>query len=322
MPPASAESDLLSTTTFTTPIASKIWRSLKRWRTIRIGPVSLLFRIGRAVHVTPMSRARARVASKRHEAWTEHRSSASPQLKEAHAQNHGEIAVIVGAGPGLGHALAWKLADAGMAVVLASRNAKRLDALAADIVRAGGTAFAYGCDATDEASVQSLFKHVASQHGIPHLVVYALQNFGPGNLVDIELAAFEDGWRHNCLGAFLVARQAARTMLSAARGSVIFIGSTSSVLGRAGHLNLAVGKFGQRAIAQVLARELWPKGIHVAHLVIDADIHEGEPRDDEGPQSNPADIAEILLGIHRQPKSAWTSEIDVRPSEERFWEHC
>jgi NAD(P)-dependent dehydrogenase (short-subunit alcohol dehydrogenase family) len=219
----------------------------------------MLFKIGRSVHVTPTSRARLRAASHRHEAWTEDRASTSPHLhdtRDVHKKNHGEIAVILGAGPGLGHALAWRLANAGMAVVLASRNAKRLDALAADIVQMGGAAFAYGCDATDEASVASLFKHVQSQHGTPHLVVYALQNFGPGNLIDIELCAFEDGWRHNCLGAFLVARQAARAMLSAARGSIIFIGSTSSLLGRAGHLNLAVGKFGQRAIAQVLAREL------------------------------------------------------------------
>lgn len=209
-----------------------------------------------------------------------------------------------------------------MAVILASRDAERLDVLAEEIAREGGAAFAYGCDATHEASLAKLMRVVVTNHGVPDLVVYSLQYFAPGYAVDVELSAFEEAWKHNCLGAFLVAREAARAMLPKERGTIVLVGSTSSLIGRAGHLNLAVGKFGQRAISQVLARELWPKGIHVAHVVIDADIYEGELRDDGGPQSQPIDIADIVLGVHKQPRSAWTSEIDVRPSGERFWEHC
>lgn len=218
--------------------------------------------------------------------------------------------------------MAWHFAKAGMAVVLVSRDAERLDRLVEAIHEVGGTAFAYACDATSEISMAGLMKAVVANHGVPHLVAYSLQYFGPGQVVDVEVCAFEEAWKHNCLGAFLVARGAARAMLPLRRGTIVLVGSTSSLIGRAGHLNLSVGKFGQRALAQVLARELWPKGIHVAHVVIDADIHEGDLRDDGGPQSHPSDIADLVLTLHRQPRSAWTSEVDVRPSEERFWEHC
>ena len=206
--------------------------------------------------------------------------------------------------------------------MLVSRNARRLDGLVAEIQNSGGFACAYGCDVTCESSVLELFAKISATHGVPNLVIYSLQSFGPGSVVDIELPAFEDGWKHNCLGSFLVARSAARLMHPSGRGSIILIGSTSSVLGRAGHLNLAVGKFGQRALAQVLARELWPKGIHVAHLLVDADIREDNAEETSESSSDPNQIAEDVLSLHRQPKTAWTSEMDVRPWNEQFWEHC
>jgi NAD(P)-dependent dehydrogenase (short-subunit alcohol dehydrogenase family) len=298
----------------------RVWRRLKRWRTIRLGPVALLFKVQRAVQVSAMSRRRLRAARERHEAWAQSQLNKGAPNVQGKAVR--EVALIVGVGPGLGYAMAWRFAQAGMAVVLASRDAERLDRLVEAIGEAGGTAFAYGCDATSESSVDGLMRAVVTNHGVPHLVAYSLQHFGPGQVVDVELCAFEDAWKHNCLGAFLVARGAAREMLPHGRGTIVLIGSTSSLIGRAGHLNLSVGKFGQRALAQVLARELWPRGIHATHIVIDADIYEGEPRDDGGPQSQPADIADLVLTVHHQPRSAWTSEVDVRPSDERFWEHC
>lgn len=296
---------------------------------MRVGPVALIYRVERSFRVTRNSRKRLKLASQLQHSWRHGRMARRTfETTRRHFSNPDadpappEVALIVGVGPGFGYALAKQLAHHGFVVSMASRNAERLDGLATEIHSDGGMAVAYGCDATNENSVKELFKHVCSQHGVPSLVVYSLQNFGPGETVDIELAAFEDGWRHNCLGSFLVAREAARAMLEAGRGTIVLTGSTSSLLGRAGHLNLAVGKFGQRALAQVLARELWPKGIHVAHLVIDADIHEGEERDDGGPQSNPHHVAQTVVALHRQPASAWTSEIDIRPSNERFWEHC
>ena len=109
---------------------------------------------------------------------------------------------------------------------------------------------------------------------IPHLVVYAVQGFAPGRAIDTETSVFEECWRQNCLGAFIVAREAARNMLPLKRGTLVLVGSTSGTIGRAAHLNLAVGKFGLRALAQVMARELWPEGIHVVHVIIDGDIRE------------------------------------------------
>lgn len=186
-----------------------------------------------------------------------------------------ETALVVGVGPGLGYALARTLAAAGMQVALASRNAERLDTLVDQVRAASGLAVrAYGCDAINERSVQSLMSQVSADQGVPDLVIYAMQSFGPGRAIDIEVPAFEKGWRQNCLGGFIVAREAARCMLPHKRGMVVLVGSTSGLLGRADHLNLAVGKFGLRAISQVMARELWPEGIHGVHCVIDADDQE------------------------------------------------
>jgi NAD(P)-dependent dehydrogenase (short-subunit alcohol dehydrogenase family) len=209
-----------------------------------------------------------------------------------------------------------------MRVVMVARRADLLEGVVRDIAAAGDLAFAYGCDATDERSVERLMSRVTSMHGVPSLVIYSVQSFGPGRTADVEVAAFEESWRQNCLGGFLVARAAARLMVPRGQGSIILVGSTSSILGRADHLNLAVGKFGLRALAQVLSRELWDKGIHVAHLLIDADINEGQSVHPSKPQSDPRDVADIVLGLHRQKRSAWTSEVDVRPWNERFWEHC
>ncbi|WP_374400171.1 SDR family NAD(P)-dependent oxidoreductase [Niveibacterium sp.] len=306
-----------------------LWKSLKRWRAIELGPIAQVFRLDRSTPVTRNGGRRVRQAGARHRRWLAIPAApasqpyaptgAVPAPSQPPAK---ELALIVGVGPGYGYALARRLAREGMAVVVAARNAVRLDTLVAQIESEGGTAFAYGCDATNEASVTGLFSHVAAQHGVPDLVVYALQSFGPGLTIDVEVPAFEEGWRKNCLGSFLVARAAARAMLLRERGTIILTGSTSSLLGRAGHLNLAVGKFGQRALAQVLARELWSQGIHVAHIVIDADIHEGQGREDGGPQSDPEHISETIIALHRQPRSAWSSELDVRPWNEQFWEHC
>lgn len=230
------------------------------------------------------------------------------------------LAVIVGVGPGFGHALAERLAREGFALVLVARNAAGLSPLVERLERHGTVVATIGCDATAEAQVEGLFKRIVRDFGTPALVVYSIQDFGPGQVLDVSTAAFESCWRHNCFGAFLVSREAGRAMRPVGAGSIVLVGSTSSIIGRAGHLNLAVGKFGQRALAQVLARELWPEGIHVAHVMIDADISEGTV--ESHPQADPDHIAYSILAIHRQPKSAWTSELDLRPAKEKFWEHC
>ena len=312
-----------------------VWRQMKTSRSLPLGPVALFFRFVRRVPVSGNRRRhwwsllwRQRLAP----AGAADVGSGPVPAVAAVGINTGlageacerrvETALIVGVGPGLGHALARTLAAAGMQVALASRNAERLDPLVEQVRAASGQAVrAYGCDATNERSVQSLMARVSGDLGVPDLVIYSLQSFCPGRTIDIEVPAFEEGWRQNCLGGFIVAREAARCMLPHQRGTIVLVGSTSGLLGRADHLNLAVGKFGLRALSQVMARELWPEGIHVVHCVIDADIQE-EAEAMDYPQARPQDIADLIGTLHRQPQSCWSSEIDVRPWNERFWEHC
>jgi NAD(P)-dependent dehydrogenase (short-subunit alcohol dehydrogenase family) len=302
------------------------WRSSKRWRAIPLGPVSLVYRLARTTYVSNNERRRLRESiwhsSRLPKNHGEGFAITSERIATTPADT--ETALVVGVGPGLGFALARSFARAGMNVALASRNAERLDPLVRNLRSAHPPQRmfqAYGCDATSESSVKSLVSHVCSDMGVPNIVVYAVQGFDPGRLLNTEVAAVEGCWRANCLGAFIVAREVARRMVPKGRGTIVFVGSTSSLMGRVGHLNLAIGKFGQRALAQVMARELSPSGIHAVHLIIDADIKEDEA-DAESSQSSPDDISDFVYSLHKQPKSVWTSEVDARPWNEKFWEHC
>jgi NAD(P)-dependent dehydrogenase (short-subunit alcohol dehydrogenase family) len=239
-----------------------------------------------------------------------------------------QVAVIVGAGRGLGCALAQRLARAEMNVAMACRQPERLDALAAECSGIGHGARAYPCDATVEASVEALFAQVRQDLGEPDLVVYNAGAFAQRSILDTSAAEFEAFWKVGCLGGFLVGRAAARGMVARTAaggpgGTILFTGATASLRGGAGFHNLAVGKFGLRALAQSMARELQPKGIHVAHVVIDGRIrptpaveHGGAPEGDD--MLHPAAIAEAYYQLHLQPRSAWTQEMDLRPWVERF----
>jgi NAD(P)-dependent dehydrogenase (short-subunit alcohol dehydrogenase family) len=175
------------------------------------------------------------------------------------------------------------------------------------------------CDNTRARNRNCYFADIVEAMGTPSLVIYGVQGWSPGRALDVEVSAFEEAWRANCLGAFIVAQQAARAMRPMGRGTIVLLGATSGVIGRSGHLNLAVGKFGLRAIAQVMARELGPQGMYVVH-VIDADVRK-EP-DGDLPHTDPLDLAEMVYWLHRQPRSMWTHELDVRPYNEAFREHC
>ncbi len=308
-----------------------IWSRSKHWHAIPLGPVAVMYRFARTTPVSNNPRRRL-LEAVRDQLW---RPPAPIPQRRRRPDPRGlpdvfravpsapETALIVGVGPGLGFALARRLANSRMNIALASRNAERLDLLVREL-RSITTrkVHAYGCDATSEPSVRRVMSYVLSDIGIPNLVIYAVQGFGRGRALDVEVPLFEDCWRQNCLGAFIVAREAARAMLPLKRGTIVLVGSTSGLVGRADHLNLAVGKFGLRALSQVMSRELWPEGIHVAHLLIDADIKEDESVDSGEPQAYPEDISELVYSLHRQPRSSWTSEIDARPWNERFWEHC
>lgn len=232
-----------------------------------------------------------------------------------------EVAIVVGAGPGLGWSLVRRFAEAGMKVVAAARGPGKLDAL----LRAQPAleARAEACDASRAADVERLFSTVERELGIPALVVFNAGTYERGGILDITPEAFERCWRVGCFGGFLVGQAAARLMVPAGAGTIIFTGATASLRGGAGFANLAVPKFGLRALAQSMARELGKKGIHVAHAVIDGQIESERSRHlaaERGPDSllPPEAIAESYYQLHRQPRGAWTQELDLRPWVEKF----
>lgn len=239
-----------------------------------------------------------------------------------------ETAVIVGAGPGLGAALARRFARAEMNVVMAARRPERLEVLACEYSGIGHRCIAAECDATREQDVERLFARVAQEFGTARLVVYNASAFVRRGVLDTTAEEFERCWRVLCLGGFLVAREAVRAMLGARTGSrhcgtLLFTGATASLRGGAQFHNLAVGKFGLRALAQSLAREFQPQGIHVAHVVIDGQIESSRPGHSVAERGtdavlSPEAIAEIYYQLHRQPPSAWTLELDLRPYVEKF----
>lgn len=308
----------------------KFWRYLKKWRRVPIGPICLELSFSRRTKLHSENSFLSYLTNRQftNKSTGDH----FKQFRNFNTLIHSGtltsekmcpgVAVIIGVSTHFGYALARRLAQDSFRIVLVSRNVKKLYSLIAEIREKGNEVYAYSCDITHEISVEKLFKKISHNHGIPELVIYGVQSFGPGQTVNVEVPAFEMGWKHNCFGSFLVCRAAASDMLTVAKGTIVIIGSTSSVVGRAGHLNLAVGRFGQRALAQVLSRELWPKGIHVCHILIDADIEQENNINDDFPHSNPNDIAESIIFLHKQPKTAWTSELDIRPWNEAFWEHC
>lgn len=287
------------------PYLIYFWRKLKVWRRVPIGPVVLEFSF---LKRTKLKNSKSNFSL--------------VNQKKLHTNIQSELAVIFGVGPGFGYALARRVAKECIKLVLVSRDVHKLQFLMEEIRSEGGEVTAYSCDVTSELLVKETFTRIVKHYGEPSLVVYGIQSFGSGEAVDIELPAFEAGWKHNCLGSFLVSKEAAKLMVPIGRGTIILIGSTSSIIGREGHLNLVAGRFGQRGLSQVLARELWPKGIHVCHMMIDADILSEESSSETHPQADPNEIVESVMFLHKQPKSAWTSELDIRPWNERFWEHC
>ena len=230
-----------------------------------------------------------------------------------------EVAVVVGVGPGLGAALCRRFVKAGMLVAAAARDKERVGALAKEVGARG-----YACDSADESAVRDLFAAVRHDFGEPSIVVYNASAFVMKAVIDTDVADFERCWRVGCLGGFLVGREAARGMAPKGRGSILFTGATASLRGSANFANFAVGKFGLRALAQSMARELGPKGVHVAHVIIDGQIaaehRPGRSAADRGPDAflNDDSIAEAYWQLHVQPRNAWTFEMDLRPWVEKF----
>ena len=229
--------------------------------------------------------------------------------------NRSELAVIVGAGSGLSASLARLFAAAGMKVVLAARNPDKLADLAKET-----KATAIACDATKPAEVKALFDAVAKQ-GVPDLVVFNAGYRTRGPFVDLDPVEVEKTLISSAFGGFVVAQEAAKRMLPKGKGSIFFTGASASVKGYAQSAPFAMAKFALRGLAQGIARELQPKGIHVAHFVIDGSIASARNSAEDRASDkwlDPDAIAESYLAVHRQKRSAWSLEMEVRPWVENF----
>ncbi len=229
-----------------------------------------------------------------------------------------ERALIVGVGEGLSASLARLFAGEGMTVALAARNADKLAALADQT-----GAKAYACDAMEPGDVDALFASVTADMGEPDIVVYNASNRARGPITDLDPEAVRTAIMISCYAGFLVAQAAAKQMTARGSGSILLTGASASVKGYPNSSSFAMGKFGLRGLAQSLARELQPQNVHVAHFVIDGGIAKpgNDPRAaDRGEDGmlHPDHIARTYLDIHRQHRSAWTWEVELRPWVETF----
>jgi NAD(P)-dependent dehydrogenase (short-subunit alcohol dehydrogenase family) len=227
-----------------------------------------------------------------------------------------KTALIVGAGEGLSASLARLFAREGIHVAVAARNAGKLDALCRDT-----GARAFGCDATQPDEVARLFEAVGRDIGVPDVVVYNASGRTRGAFADLNAADVAQAIAVSAFGGFLVAQQAVKRMLPNKRGAILFTGASASVKGYAQSAPFAMGKFALRGLAQSMARELSPQGIHVAHFVIDGGIRSAvrtEAADRPDSMLDPDAIALSYWNVLRQPRSAWTWELELRPWVEKF----
>ena len=227
-----------------------------------------------------------------------------------------ETVLIVGAGTGLSASLARLLARDGLRVALAARNSEKLTPLCAET---GAKAFT--CEATDPGQVARMFAAVEDATGTPDVVIYNASARARGPVAELVPAEVERAIMVSAYGGFLVAREAVQRMLPKKHGAVLFTGASASVKGYPLSAPFAMGKFALRGLAQSMARELAPQGIHVAHFVIDGAIRNPgrvEPPDHPDSMLDPDAIAASYLHVLQQPRSAWTWEIELRPWVERF----
>jgi NAD(P)-dependent dehydrogenase (short-subunit alcohol dehydrogenase family) len=234
-----------------------------------------------------------------------------------------KVCAVIGIGPGLGAAAARRFSRAGFDVALMARGADKLAPVEKELGDAGGKALSIPVDGTDAAAVHAAFAKVKGTLGAPEVLVYNAGAFQMGGILEITPEDFERCWKANCLGGFLAAREVVPDMLKAKRGTLLFTGATAALRGGARFSCLAVGKFGLRALAQSLARELGPQGIHVAHVIIDGQIDTARvrqmmPNREAHTLLSPDAIAEQYFQLHAQDPTTWTQELDLRPAVEKF----
>jgi NAD(P)-dependent dehydrogenase (short-subunit alcohol dehydrogenase family) len=236
-----------------------------------------------------------------------------------------DVAVIAGVGPGLGASLARKFAKEGCRLALLARSSDVLESFAEELRQDGTEILAVATNVGEPEQVTAAFERIHQRLGPVDLLVNNASASGPFGqpFVEITPESFTGGWQVAVLGSFLCSQAVVPHMLKKKAGCILFTGATSSVRGAA--ITFSSAKFGLRGLAQSLARELWPKGIHVAHIVIDGVILDhalelGSQDPSAEALMNPKAIAEAYWGLAKQDRSAWTLELDLRPHEEKFFE--
>ena len=237
------------------------------------------------------------------------------------------VALIVGAGDATGGAIAKRFSREGYTVCVTRRKINMLDELVSSIETEGGRVYAFGSDARREEQVIDLIEEIETNIGPIEIAVYNVGGNVKFSITETTARVYLKVWEMCALGGFLMGREVAKRMLEREKGTILFTGATASLRGNSGFSAFSGGKHALKALAESMARELAPKGIHVAHIVIDGAIDtqfisEVFPdtyalKDREG-ILNPEHIAENYLMLHKQPKSAWTFEIDLRPWIERW----
>lgn len=237
------------------------------------------------------------------------------------------VAVVIGAGDATGAAIAKRFAREGYTLCVARRHAEQLTPLIEQIQAAGGKAHPFGCDARVEQQVVALFEQIERDIGPIEVVVFNIGANVRFSITETTERVYRKVWEMAALAGFLTGREAAKAMLPRHKGTIIFTGATASLRGSAGFSAFASAKFALRALAQSMARELGPQGIHVAHPIIDGAIDTAFIRDtfpqryalkDQDGILNPQHIAEQYWQLHCQPRDSWTHELDLRPWMETF----
>jgi NAD(P)-dependent dehydrogenase (short-subunit alcohol dehydrogenase family) len=235
--------------------------------------------------------------------------------------------LIVGAGDYIGAAIARRFAKGGFTVCLGRRNGDKLAPLVAEISQAGGTAHGFTLDARDEDNVEEVFKQIEQDIGPLDLVIFNVGGNVRFPIRETTARVFRKVWEMACFGGFLTGRAAATAMVPRGKGAIFFTWATASMRGSAGFSAFASAKHALKAVAQSMARELGPEGIHVAHLIIDAGVDTEWVRNlkaqagqtvQDGDLMDPASVAETYWQLYHQPKDAWTFEMDIRPFKEKF----
>lgn len=240
------------------------------------------------------------------------------------------VVLIVGAGDYIGAAIAKRFSAGGFTVCMGRRNGDKLAPLVSEIEADGGTAYGYSMDARDEDSTADVFRRIEQDVGPIEVVIFNVGGNVRFPILETTARVFRKVWEMACFAGFLTGREAAKYMVPRGRGCIFFTGASASTRGNPGFAAFSSGKAGLRALAQSIARELGPKNIHVAHLVIDAGvdtafvrdlwIKAGKDPDKMPPDSlmNPASVAESYWTLYSQKRDAWTFEMDIRPYGETW----